>query len=162
MTTIVELEFCIRSTQTVIKRAEATLERLNAELTELKAQAQEQQEPEQESLLGRWATHPEHGRGIIVSRKPDSDGEVRFAYRNGSYTDGVDTRFVRLLDLDPLTLTTTEDFEDAPEGTIVKAAEYPKDVAVKTEDGWYRTGGMHAIAVEYMPTCRVIRWGNGQ
>ena len=116
------------------------------------------------SLFGRWATHPEHGRGIIVSRKPDSDGEVRFAYRNGSYTDGVDTRFVlpEHLDLDPATLTTAQDFQDAPEGTIIEATMYPKDVAVKTEDGWYRTGGMHAIAVEYMPTCRVIRWGNGQ
>ena len=39
---------------------------------------------------------------------------------------------------------------------------YPKDVAIKTEDGWHRTGGMHAIAVEYMPTCRVIRWGEGK
>lgn len=116
------------------------------------------------SLFGRWATHPEHGRGIIVSRKPDSDGEVRFAYRNGSYTDGVDTRFVRpeSLDLDPVTLNTAEDYRDAPDGTIVEATMYPKDVAVKTEDGWYRTGGMHAIAVEYMPPCRVIRWGENK
>lgn len=60
----------------------------------------------------------------------------------------------------PVTLNTADDFEDAPEGTIIEATIYPKDVAVKTEDGWYRTGGMHAIAVEYMPTCRVIRWGD--
>lgn len=155
MTTIDDLESRISS-------AEATLERLNAELTELKAQAQEQQEPE--SLFGRWATHKEYGRGIIISDKPDGDGDVRFAYRNSSYTDHVDTRFVlpESLTLDPATLTTTEDFDKAPVGTIVEAPMYPKDVAVKTEDGWYRTGGMHAIAVEYMPTCRVIRWGNGQ
>lgn len=155
MTTIDDLESRISS-------AEATLERLNAELTELKAQAQEQQEPE--SLFGRWATHKEYGRGIIISDKPDGDGDVRFAYRNSSYTDHVDTRFAlpESLTLDPATLTTTEDFDKAPVGTIVEAPMYPKDVAVKTEDGWYRTGGMHAIAVEYMPTCRVIRWGNGQ
>lgn len=116
------------------------------------------------SLFGRWATHPDYGRGIIVSCKPDGEGEVRFAYRTIRYMDHVDTRFVRpeSLDLDPLTLTTAEDFQDAPEGTIVEGPMSPKDVAVKTEDGWYRTGGMHAMAVEYMPTCRVIRWGNGQ
>ena len=153
MTTIKDLELRIKS-------AESTLEMLRGELEELRQQ--EQQEPE--DLFGRWATHKKFGRGIIVSYKPDSDGDVRFAYRNSSYTDHVDTRFVlpESLDLDPATLTTTEDFEDAPEGTIIEATMYPKDVAVKTEDGWYRTGGMHAIAVEYMPTCRVIRWGYGQ
>ncbi|MDK8726765.1 hypothetical protein [Corynebacterium amycolatum] len=159
MTTIAELEFCIRSTQTVIKSAESTLERLRAELTELKAQ-----EPEQESLFGRWAEHPELGRGFLISDRPDSGGDVRFACRKDGFTDGTGWIYVRLanLTLDPLTLTTEQDFESAPEGTIVEATMYPKDVAVKTEDGWYRTGGMHAIAVEYMPTCRVIRWGNGQ
>ena len=155
MTTIKDLELRIKS-------AESTLEMLRGELEELRQQ--QQQKPEPESLFGRWATHKEFGRGIIVSYKPDSDGDVRFAYLNSSYTDHVDTRFVlpEHLDLDPATLTTTEDFDKAPVGTIVEAPMYPKDVAVKTEDGWYRTGGMHAIAVEYMPTCRVIRWGNGQ
>ncbi|MCQ9349375.1 hypothetical protein [Corynebacterium sp. 5QC2CO] len=162
MTAIVELEFCIRSTQTVIKRAEATLERLNAELTELKAQAQEQQEPE--SLFGRWATHPERGRGIIVSIKPDGDGELRFAYLNSSYTDGVNTRFVRpeYLDLDPLTLITVEDYRDAPDGTIVEAATEPHDVYVKTGKRWWVAGELAATDPTHMPTCRVIRWGNGK
>ena len=153
MTSIKDLELRIKS-------AESTLEMLRGELEELRQQ--EQQEPE--SLFGRWATHPEHGRGIIVSYKPDGDGEVRFAYRTSRYMDHVDTRFVlpEHLDLDPATLTTTEDFDKAPVGTIVEGPMYPKDVAMKTEDGWYRTGGMHAIAVEYMLACRVIRWGNGQ
>lgn len=156
MTSIKDLELRIKS-------AESTLEMLRGELEELRQQ-QQQEQPEPASLLGRWATHPEHGRGIIASIRPDGDGEVRFAYRNGSYSDGVDTRFARLesLTLDPATLKTVKDFNDAPEGTIVEATEYPHDVAVKNEDGWYRAGGMHAIAVEYMPTCRVIRWGNGQ
>ena len=147
----------IKDLELRIKSAESTLEYLKADLQALKQQ-------EQESLFGRWATHPEYGRGIIVSVKPDGEGDVRFAYRTIRYTDHVDTRFVRPehLDLDPATLTTTEDFDKAPVGTIVEAPMYPKDVAIKTEDGWYRTGGMHAIAVEYMPTCRVIRWGNGQ
>ena len=116
------------------------------------------------SLFGRRATHPEHGRGIIVSRKPDSDGEVRFAYRNSSYTDGVDTRFVRpeSLDLDPLTLTTAEGFQDAPEGTIVEATTDPRDVYVKTGGIWYVAGDIVEANPIAMPVCRVIRWGNGQ
>ena len=153
MTTIKDLELRIKS-------AESTLEMLRGELEELRQQQQQEPEP----LFGRWATHPTYGRGIIASGEPDGDGEVRFAYRTSSYTDHTNTRFVlsESLDLDPATLTTTEDFDKAPVGTIVEAPMYPKDVAIKTEDGWHRTGGMHAIAVEYMPTCRVIRWGNGQ
>lgn len=144
-----------------IKSAESTLEMLRGDLEDLKKQEQEQ---EPEDLFGSWATHTEFGRGIIISRQPDGDGDVLFACLNGSYTDGADTRFVlpESLDLDPTTLTTEQEFNDAPEGTIVEGPMSPKDVAVKTEDGWYRTGGMHAIAVEYMPTCRVVRWGNGQ
>ena len=155
MTTIKDLELRIKS-------AESTLEMLRGELEELRQQ--QQQKPEPESLFGRWATHKEFGRGIIISDKPDSDGDVRFAYRNSSYTDHVDTRFVlpESLTIDLATLTTTEDFDNAPEGTIVEGTMPPKAVAVKTEDGWYRTGGMHAIAVEYMPTCRVIRWGENK
>lgn len=149
----------IKDLELRIKSAESTLEMLRGELEELR-----QQQPEPESLFGRWATHPDYGRGIITSIKPDSNGEVRFAYRNSFYTYGVDALFVRVddLTLDPVTLNTTEDFEDAPVGTIVESAEYPHDVAVKIEDGWNRARGRYAIAAGYMPTCRVIRWGNGQ
>ena len=170
MTDIKDLEMRIEGAEDALTFVKDQLAGLKTHLQELKEQEEDKQP---ESLFGRWATHPEYGRGIIASRKPDGDGEVRFAYRTSRYTDEVNIRFVlpehltldfdpATLTLDPATLTTTEDFEDAPEGTIVEAPMYPKDVAVKTEDGWYRTGGMHAIAVEYMPTCRVIRWGNGQ
>ena len=161
MTTINDLEMRIEGAEDALVFVKDQLAGLKTHLQELKEQEEDKQP---EPLFGRWATHPEYGRGIIVSYKPDGEGEVRFAYLNSSYTDHVDTRFVlpEHLDLDPATLTTTEDFDNAPEGTIIEATMYPKDVAVKTEDGWYRTGGMHAIAVEYMPTCRVIRWGNGQ
>ena len=160
MTSIKDLELRIKSAESTLTFVKDQLAGLKTHLQELRQQ--EQQEPE--SLFGRWATHTEHGRGIIISDKPDGDGELRFAYRNSSYTDHVDARFVRpeSLDLDPATLTTTQEFQDAPEGTIVEATIYPKDVAIKTEDGWHRTGGMHAIAVEYMPTCRVIRWGENK
>lgn len=151
----------IKDLENRVKNAEVVLKWLKDDLTELKEQ---EKDKEPESLLGRWATLPKHGRGIITSIKPDSNGEVRFIYRNESFTDSTEWLFasVEHLTLDPATLNTADDFDKAPEGTIVEAAIYPKDVAVKTEDGWYRAGGMHAIAVEYMPTCRVIRWGDGK
>ena len=153
MTSIKDLELRIKS-------AASTLEMLRGELEELR----QQQQPEQESLFGRWATHPDYGRGIIVSRKPDSDGEVRFAYRNSSYTDAVDTRFVRpeSLDLDPATLTTTEDFENAPEGTIVEATTELHDVYLKCQSYWLVAGDIEEANHTTFPPCRVIRWGNGQ
>lgn len=159
MTDIKDLEIQIEGTEDALAFVKDQLAGLKTHLQELKEQ---QQQPE--SLLGRWATHPEHGRGIIISRKPDSDGKLWFAYRTSRYTDHANTRFVRpeSLTIDPATLTTAQDFDKAPVGTIVEAPMYPKDVAVKTEDGWYRTGGMHVIAVEYMPTCRVIRWGENK
>lgn len=116
------------------------------------------------SLFGRWATHKEYGRGIIVSRKPDSDGEVRFAYRNSSYTDAVDTRFVRpeSLDLDPATLNTVKDFNDAPEGTIAEIMVEPKGVYVKKDNVWFGAGEEYPTPVQSLTKARVIRWGNGQ
>lgn len=155
----------IKDLETRIEGAEDVIVVLNDEIAELKTHLQElkKQEPEQESLLGRWATHQTRGRGIIIYDKPDEEGDVRFAHRIEG-EGGTSWPLVRLADLtlDPAPLTTADDFDKAPVGTIVEAAKYPKDVAVKTEDGWYRAGGMHAIAVEYMPSCRVIRWGNGK
>lgn len=165
MTTIVELEFCIRSTQTVIKRAEATLERLNAELTELKAQAQEQQEPEQESLLGRWATHPTYGRGIITDVEPSADGDVEFAFPDaGDCETRTSSIQVTLdeIDLDPATLNTEQDFEDAPEGTIAEELEYEQTVFMKHGSHWFPIGDDTEIESGDMAPCRVIRWGNDQ
>ncbi|WP_297451730.1 hypothetical protein [uncultured Corynebacterium sp.] len=144
-----------------INSAEAVLEALSAELESLKQQ--EQPEPEPESLFGRWATHPEYGRGIIISSEPDGDGEVRFACRSGSYPDGA-TRFDRpeSFDLDPATLSTAEDFEDAPEGTIAEATTEPRDVYVNDGGRWWVAGDNVEANPTTMPPCRVIRWGNGQ
>ena len=154
----------IKDLELRIKSAESTLEMLRGELEELR---QQQQEPE--SLFGRWATHPEYGRGIITSIKPDSTGEVRFAYRNSSYSDGAETRFAcpESLTIDPATLNTAQDFEDAPEGTIVETGDMR--ICHKVEKNvWLRNGsetaythlGMTSLA-ECTPS-RVIRWGNGQ
>lgn len=117
-----------------------------------------------ETLFGRRATHPGYGRGIIVSRQPDGEGEVRFAYLTSRYSDHVDTRFVRpeSLDLDPAALTTVKDFNDAPEGTIVEMMIEPKGVYVKEGSVWYGTGDVYAYSARDLTKARVIRWGNEQ
>ena len=167
MTTIADLEFRIRSAQTVIKNAEGTLERLNAELTELKKQEKGKQS-EPESLFGRWATHPEYGRGIIISDKPDFGGEVKFAYHwNPEDEDPTTCHYVNLggLALDPVTLTTTEEYQAAPVGTIIEVCETA--VARKISKQWWDRSGTQAPwsnveLSDEIGTCRVIRWGNGR
>lgn len=155
MTSIKDLELRIKS-------AESTLEMLRGELEELRQQ--QQQEPEQESLLGRWATHPEHGRGIIASDKPDTFKEVRFTIRNDEFTDGADQSFIRVddLTLDPATLNTVKDFNDAPVGTIVEMMVEPKGVYVKKDNVWFGAGEEYPTPVQSLTKARVIRWGNGQ
>lgn len=155
MTSIKDLELRIKS-------AESTVEMLRGELEELRQQ--QQPEPEQESLLGRWATHPKHGRGIIASDKPDTFKEVRFTIRNDEFTDGADQSFIRVddLTLGPLTLNTVKDFKDAPDGTIIEIMVEPKDVYVKKDNAWYGAGENYATSSQALAKARVIRWGNGQ
>ena len=76
-----------------------------------------------ENLFGRWATHPEYGRGIIISAYPEATDLVRFAYENSGFVGGSDWECVNPDDLalDPVELTTMKDFRTAPEGTIVAA-----------------------------------------
>lgn len=153
----------IKDLELRIKSAESTLEMLRGELEELRQQ--QQQEPEQESLLGRWATHPTYGRGIITDVEPSADGDVEFAFPDaGDCETRTSSIQVTLdeIDLDPATLTTTEDFEDSPEGTIAEAATEPHDVYVKTGKLWYVAGDITEANPTTMPTCRVIRCGNGK
>lgn len=152
----------IKDLELRIKSAESTLEMLRGELEELRQQ--QQQEPEPASLFGRWATHPDYGRGIIASDKPDTFKEVRFTIRNDEFTDGADQLFVRVddLTLDPVTLNTQQDFKDAPNYTIAEDLDDSRYVAVKVGGIWYRAGDATAVTSEEMPACRVIRWGSGQ
>ena len=75
------------------------------------------------SLFGRWATHPNFGRGIIFSAYPDDAGLVGFSFEKENIFGGAEWTMVSpdTLTLDQVELTTTEDFENAPEGTIVAA-----------------------------------------
>ena len=160
MTSIKDLELRIKS-------AASTLEMLRGELHALKEQEKDKQPepgPEPESLLGRWATHPQHGRGIIVSSEPNDDGYVRISCRNDNLRDGAEIHYEHPehLTLDPATLTTAKDFEDAPEGTIVEATERPHDIYVKAEVRWYIAGYTSTISSKDIPACRVIRWGENK
>lgn len=161
MTSIKDLQERINSAEKIFNVFKSELDELKAELEALKEQ---EKDKEPESLLGRWATLPKYGRGIITSIKPDSTGEVRFIYRNDEFTDGADQSFIRVddLTLDPLTLTTTQDFKDAPDYTIVEDLDDSRYVAVKVGGIWYRAGDATAVTSEEIPACRVIRWGSGQ
>lgn len=166
MSNITSLEIRISEAEDSLAFFTDKLKTLKAEFEEFKQQHQEQeQEQEQENLLGRCATHPEYGRGIIVSDNPDTFKQVRFMVRNDEFTDGADRFFVNFddLTLDPVTLTTGQDFEDAPEGTIVEDITNPRCVAMKIRGTWCLVGlGGVALTSEDMSACRVIRWGNGK
>lgn len=118
---------------------------------------------EQKDLFGRWAAHPAYGRGIIVSTEPNAHGEVKFAYRS-EYLGVACYRAIVLskLVLDPETLTTGEEFESAPDGTIVQELENDKAVFTKWVNVWGKFGTEVVWASRAMFPCRVIRWGDGK
>lgn len=73
-----------------------------------------------ESLFGRWATHPQLERGIILNTYPDRNNRVLFVHtKENNGAANLDWITFEDLTLDPVELTTLEDFENAPEGTIV-------------------------------------------
>lgn len=162
MTTIDDLEERIEGAEDALIFVKDQLSGLKTRLQELKEQ-EEDKEPE--SLFGRWATHPTYGRGIIISDKPDFGGEVKFAYHwNPEDEDHTTCHYVNLggLALDPVTLNTVKDFNDAPEGTIAEIMVEPKGVYVKKDSVWRGAGEEYPTAVQSLAKARVIRWGNGQ
>jgi len=72
-----------------------------------------------ENLFGRWATHPQLGRGIIISTHPALDNTIWFARETPNNGKTWVCIYPDDITLDPVELTTLEDFENAPEGTIV-------------------------------------------
>ncbi|ALA68441.1 hypothetical protein [Corynebacterium lactis] len=155
MTTINDLEERING-------VEAALNEMKADLADLKEQESEPEKP-QGSLFGRWATHPVHGRGIIGSRHSDEDSEVLFAYISEHGRTGAIWVYVRTSDLtiDPATLTTVEDYRNAPVGTIVE--DHNGDVYVGDSIGWHTYDGEYdSKEMVGMGTARVIRWGGGR
>ena len=119
--------------------------------------------PKPEPLFGRWATHPEYGRGIIISACPTVGGRVRFVYKNEDGLSDMDWDFVlpAHLTLDPVELATVEDFENAPVGTIVsypRVSAYQKIANGKWEspNSTLANGKMASVS-----PWKVLRWGWG-
>lgn len=117
-----------------------------------------------ENLFGRWATHPEHGRGIIFSEHPREDGLVRFSYKNRCFAGGTVWEWVAPddLTLDPVELTTEADLKDAPVGTVI---------AMPREDSYQKTAAKDWESRDYTSTnqlmarrgpWKILRWGWGE
>lgn len=157
MTTINDLEMRIESAEDALAFAKGELAELKTRLRELK----EQEKPERESLFGRWATHKERGRVLIISDRPDCTNKVATVVK-GATAESMFWADIDNLTLDPVTLTTAKDFGNAPVDTIVEAITEPHEVYVKAGPRWYMAVGMNAFCTEEMPPCRVIRWGNGR
>lgn len=142
-----------------ISSAEAVLEALKTELQELK-----NQEPEQESLFGRWATAPNGQRVLIVEHEWDEDGLI--AVVGPTHAGSRETEKIVVsrdqVTLDPATLTTEQDFENAPVGTVVEEIGNEMETYMKFDGAWGVAGLAKGILHRHMPACRVIRWGNGQ
>lgn len=144
-----------------IKNAEAALDAMKTDLEHLK-----KQEHEPETLFGRWATHPNLGRGIIISDHEDIESEVRFACFDEVNSTGAVMAYAPTIDLtiDPAVLTTVEDYEQAPVGTIIEVRTV--FVAYKiSKSTWSRTDTelpwLNNELAELGAT-RVIRWGDGK
>ncbi|OFP17172.1 hypothetical protein HMPREF2998_02995 [Corynebacterium sp. HMSC065A05] len=117
-----------------------------------------------QSLFGRWATHPKYGRGFISSAYPNLDGFMRFNYKNEGLPGGANWVWASLDDLalDPVELTTVEDFEDAPEGTIVAAPQgnaYQKVFAKYWES---YNDELDAKEMAASSPWKILRWGWGE
>ena len=120
--------------------------------------------PKPESLFGRWATHPDYGRGIIISAYPSRINSVWFARKTEDPIGRAWEKQIPLesLTLDPVELTNLEDFENAPKGTVVAKPQgnsYQKVYA----DYWksYDDG----LSNEWMAAkgpWKILRWGWGE
>lgn len=109
-----------------------------------------------ENLFGRWATHPTLGRGIIISEHPDQENFVKFV--NGKSWSGVT---LDDLTLDPAELTTVEDFETAPEGTVV--AEPTGNAYQKVLYYWESMNDSHrSEEMAVSGPWKILRWGWGE
>ncbi|MFS0276217.1 hypothetical protein ACL1C8_11685 [Corynebacterium striatum] len=110
-----------------------------------------------ENLFGRWAEHPTLGRGIIISEHPDQENFVKFV--NGKSWSGV---ILDDLTLDPAELTTVEDFEGAPEGTIISNTGENAYQQLIT-DAWESMDDV--ITAKEMADrgpSKILRWGWGE
>lgn len=115
-----------------------------------------------EDMLGLWATHPEYGRVLVCSTRPYQDGEVIIAYRDddvptGTAQECVDHSSLTFPEPHPEYLTTLEEYENAPEGTVVAAGEaWPY---ILRQSVWERSSTYSDADGMAGVTRRVLRWG---
>ena len=117
-----------------------------------------------ENLFGRWATHSRLGRGIIHSINATESRHVAFAHPIEMNMDGSEVLWVNIEDLtlDPVELTSLEEFNNAPLGTVVAKPQgnsYQKVYA----DCWESVddalgNGLMAISGPW----KILRWGWGE
>ena len=117
-----------------------------------------------ENLFGRWATHSRLGRGIIHSINATESRHVAFAHPIEMNMDGSEVLLVNIEDLtlDPVELTSLEEFNNAPLGTVVAKPQgnsYQKVYA----DCWESVddalgNGLMAISGPW----KILRWGWGE
>ena len=117
-----------------------------------------------ENLFGRWAEHPDYGRGIIISAHPDQFNDVWFAYETDVTFSGTDWDCIvpEDLTLDPVELVTAEDFKDAPEGTVVAD---PTGNAYQKVYADYWKSYDDGLSNEWMAAkgpWKILRWGWGE
>lgn len=139
---------------------------LEAQIAELKKQLQEDKASEQ--LFGRLGSFQAYGEeyvGVCVSNEPDLDGDVRMFYLDEDGDSMAEYR--RPENVKWLTgnvLTSSEDIEELPVGTVVCLTNSPNKVAIKAyEDGhsWRRSDG-YVLANEALTEgVEVIRYGTG-
>lgn len=112
-----------------------------------------------ENLFGRWATHYEYGRGIIISAHPGACDDVWFIPEQPFFGGTTVETSLKALTLDPVELTTVEDFENAPHGTVVVA---PKGNSYQKvyKDRWesYDVVSRNADMSDSGPW-KILRWG---
>ena len=117
-----------------------------------------------QNLFGRWAEHPDHGRGIITVAYPDPDGKVWIARESENRRDGADWKRVPLEDLtlDPAHLTTMKDFRTAPEGTVISDTGVNAYQKLSTDAWESRNDYLTAKEMAVSGPWKILRWGWGE
>lgn len=117
-------------------------------------------ESKPESLFGRWATHPKVGRVVIIDRHSTIRGAVMIALTRKDHATTIIVKLSELV-LDPVTLTTWDDYMKAPIGTIIEDDE--GDVHIKRDSTWFCTDGDYYSSRQMdETTSRILRWGDGK
>lgn len=111
----------------------------------------------QENLFGRWAENPTLGRGIIISEHPDQENFVKFV--SGKSWSGV---ILDDLTLDPVELVTVEDFEGAPEGTVISDTGVNAYQKLSTDAWESRNDYLTAKEMAVSGPWKILRYGWGE